>query len=242
MNGILRPLKGAAIFAAVGNGFLFQSEAAGSGLEGARSDRGDDKRAPLALFGKISTLKGQQASSARQPEKASALILKHITDVAAESKVTDISVKRLMKTLDGFEGISYARHRVKKENPSWTEAKLNAAVKEYKRWWVLKNVCGLERPFPMLSDTVDTVWHAHLLFTQHYAAESNAFFGEFLHHSPYTTTESKATALRFREGVAQFSDFVGAYEETFGEPLGDSWQDAVAFVKKYNAAVAANES
>lgn len=155
--------------------------------------------------------------------------------VSRPQQTSQVDVSALMKQLDSLPGFEMARHRAKKENPSWSTQKLDAAVTEYKKWWVLKKASGLTTPFPMLSDTVDAIWHAHILHTEEYTRESLKFFGEYLHHKPYTTPNAQETSERFKVGVSQFASFANAYEALFGEALQPSWQDAIDFTERFKA-------
>lgn len=146
---------------------------------------------------------------------------------------SNAKIDELMSILDKFEGIHLARYRVQRENPNWTRKEINAAVKEYKRWLILKKEFGVASPFPMLSDRVDALWHAHILHTEHYQHETQQFFGEFLHHTPYTTPMPEETHHRFSNGIQQFPKFKESYETIFHEPLGGAWEDAIGFVGRW---------
>ena len=60
---------------------------------------------------------------------------------------------------------------------------LDEAIEDYRHFWAL----NLRYPgFPIVpSETIDEVWHQHILFTQQYAADCAAIFGEFRHHVPH---------------------------------------------------------
>ena len=51
---------------------------------------------------------------------------------------------------------------------------------EYRRFMIM-SVENQEETIPV-SDVVDEVWHAHLLFTEDYGAFCQAVVGEYLHH------------------------------------------------------------
>jgi hypothetical protein len=136
----------------------------------------------------------------------------------------------LHETLNQFIGIQYARHRISVREKTWKSTKVDEAVAEYKRWWILKRIKGVDYFIPMLSDTVDTVWHAHILHTELYQQESIMLFGEFLHHEPILTPDPHATEKNLEHAIERFPVFSQLYLDTFGEPLGGIWEDALSFV------------
>merc|ERR1712224_390849 len=89
-------------------------------------------------------------------------------------------------------------------------------AREYFRWWVLQKIFP-NLNFPMLSDRVDAFWHAHLLHTREYERESKAFFGYFLHHSPYGALNPSETEANFDNGIARFQQMKDIYFSTFHE-------------------------
>lgn len=90
------------------------------------------------------------------------------------------------------------------EGKGWDKATLDMAEREYRRFLALHLMhpemaivpCGL----------VDSMWHAHILDTQAYAADCEQVFGFFLHHFPYF-------GMRSDQDAADLSD---AYELTLG--------------------------
>lgn len=62
-------------------------------------------------------------------------------------------------------------------------ALLDEAIEGYRRFLTL----NLRYPgFPIVpSEIIDEVWHQHALFTEMYAADCTAIFGEFRHHVPH---------------------------------------------------------
>ena len=136
------------------------------------------------------------------------------------------------KQLDDMPGIKLAAKRLKKEKKDWSNEKLDKVVAEYKKWLMLKKAFP-DAPFPMLSDTVDAVWHAHILYTREYHRECHQFFGEYLHHSPYGRLEDNLQKLGWERGVVDFDLFKAYYQKLFNHKLLPPWNDAEALVNKF---------
>jgi len=134
--------------------------------------------------------------------------------------------------LSQLTGMKHAKKRVAKDNPQWTADEVDNGFKEYLKFWILKRKLGLTTHIPMLSDTVDQFWHAHILHTVLYQRECQVFFNDFLHHQPYTTLTQSETKQRFSDGVKAFDVFQRAYQEEFGYPLTQPWHDAIEFIEK----------
>ena len=81
---------------------------------------------------------------------------------------------------------------------------------EYKRFMALGCVYGSNAA--PLSQRVDDFWHAHILFTEDYAAMCQAVAGQFLHHRP-----------TLDEGDESKSSNFDLYEASFGAPSKAWW-------------------
>lgn len=62
----------------------------------------------------------------------------------------------------------------------------------------------------MFSDTVDGVWHQHILYTEDYARFGAEIFGTFVHHVPCNIMDMSPEALR------EYGHWVTDYEEVYG--------------------------
>ena len=70
------------------------------------------------------------------------------------------------------------------EGMGWTADECDHAEVEYKRFLhLMLHHRGDVRIIP--NKTMDAVWHAHILDTRAYHADTRAVFGEYLHHFPY---------------------------------------------------------
>ena len=87
---------------------------------------------------------------------------------------------------------------------------------EYKRYISLM-VFHPNTSFP-ISVPVDSLWHAHLLFTRDYAELSSQIGYSMLHHTP-TMTEEERDALE----PHYFQGTLARYREHYGEPPKDLW-------------------
>jgi hypothetical protein len=93
-----------------------------------------------------------------------------------------------------------------------------AALVEYRKFMAMSLVGDSH---PMYSAEVDEIWHAHLLFTRHYAAFCEQLLGEFVHHEPEPPPDASAASASEEELAALAAEragFFATYRELFGEP------------------------
>jgi hypothetical protein len=64
----------------------------------------------------------------------------------------------------------------------WNVPRAEQAVDEYRQF--LQLILDGSTPHSPLSDDMDEVWHAHILFTRMYADDCQRIFGRFIHHNP----------------------------------------------------------
>ena len=74
--------------------------------------------------------------------------------------------------------------------------------------------------WPMFSLRVDEAWHQFVLFTREYSEFCQRHFGRFLHHAPSTAP------IRGDVREASWSEFSRFYEQLFGTPPPELWDDA----------------
>ena len=96
-----------------------------------------------------------------------------------------------------------------------------ALFNEVKKYFVLSR-SDRSRTWEMQSLRIDEVWHQFVLFTRQYGEFCQRFFGEYIHHSPGNSPDSKGTPSR---EVASFELFQHRYEEMFGVPIPLLWFD-----------------
>lgn len=87
---------------------------------------------------------------------------------------------------------------------------------EYKRFLAL-SIAFPKKSFP-ISNAVDDMWHAHILFTYEYHQASEVIGCDYLHHIP-TLSETERAALE----PQYFKDTLGCYRTLFGEPPEAWW-------------------
>ncbi len=95
---------------------------------------------------------------------------------AASAAMKGASIVALLPTMDLSKFVA----RVRRENPDWTEERLDAAENGYRQFWMEAKSIPNHRP----SRDVDEIWHAHILHTREYIRDSQAYFGYYFHHTP----------------------------------------------------------
>jgi hypothetical protein len=98
-----------------------------------------------------------------------------------------------------------------KSGEGWSEEKVDAVEKEYRRFLCLMKLYPHENTAPLVD--VDTFWHYHILDTMKYAVDCEQVFGYFLHHYPYVGMRNEDDE-QFRIDSGQRMRIL--YEATFG--------------------------
>lgn len=135
-----------------------------------------------------------------------------MTLASAEARLAELDLSMIrMKIADPIEG------------KGWSEAQLDVAEQEYRRFLALHLMYPESEIVPC--ELVDEMWHAHILDTMAYADDCQRIFGFFLHHFPYF-------GLRGPDDAANLVDAYDAtlerYMATFGEPPQGVWRPAEA--------------
>ncbi|CAN5717865.1 hypothetical protein BH11PAT2_BH11PAT2_08190 [soil metagenome] len=89
-------------------------------------------------------------------------------------------------------GLSRIVARISKENPDWSQDRIQAAEDGYREFLAKAKAQPGGANFPTAD--VDKMWHAHILFTKQYHADCLAYFGYYLHHEPFDETNRPAKA------------------------------------------------
>lgn len=99
---------------------------------------------------------------------------------------------------------------------SFTEENWDKAELEYRRFLQLKYLYPKAQLVP--SETVDKVWHQHILDTKSYREDCNRIFGSFIDHYPYFGIYGEEDYSRleqaFEETVKLYEMHFGVYENT----------------------------
>lgn len=91
-----------------------------------------------------------------------------------------------------------------------SEEEYNEAFKEFKRYVGL--IDAYDKPLPMLSDSVDEVWHQLILYTKEYGEFCEEKLGYFLHHIPEDKKAEKLAKMGFSR-----TDFIELYDREYGK-------------------------
>lgn len=115
-----------------------------------------------------------------------------------------------IKTLD----LSRYLRKLARRNPAdWPAERLALADREYRRFLDLRRL-GIVRAL-VPSETMDAVWHEHILDTRNYAVDMERIFGTFVHHEPNYEDDSHVRAAMDDALEATMR----AYEALFGEAM-----------------------
>ncbi|MEL6929640.1 MAG: TIGR04222 domain-containing membrane protein, partial [Cyanobacteria bacterium J06600_6] len=115
---------------------------------------------------------------------------------------------------DSTHEFGFTKHLIK--NHGWTEDYAHRAIAEYKKFAFL-TVVAKHQVVP--SDSVDQVWHAHLLLTESYWSEfCPQILQKNLHHHP--ARGGKSERAEFHQLYRQTID---SYRQHFGTPPTDVW-------------------
>jgi hypothetical protein len=77
----------------------------------------------------------------------------------------------------------------------------------------------------LVAKDVDELWHTHILQTLKYAADCQAVFGTYLHHSPHI---GERTAADLERRVALAHQTQAIYEREFGGAVAAAWSGSHA--------------
>ena len=103
------------------------------------------------------------------------------------------------------------------EGHGWSLDFTRAVAEEYRKYLV---IC-LENPdAPVVpSNVIDDFWHLHILDTQKYSEDCEAYFGYFLHHFPYFGMRGEADAANLTRAWMETREL---YAKRFG-PLPEKY-------------------
>ncbi len=110
-----------------------------------------------------------------------------------------------------FERIKYKLSLKKDEGLEWSNAKIEMAEQEYRRYLALIKLFYPKSIVP--SKLMDEFWHMHILDTKAYREDCQTVFGRFIDHFPYFGiygNEDRAQLL------TSFEETKAMYQEVFG--------------------------
>lgn len=111
-----------------------------------------------------------------------------------------------------------------------SQEEYRAAFVELKKFLWLCAV--MDRPYPMMSEGIDGLWHQFILYTIEYHDFCDRFFGRYMHHRPSGPRPASATASP--ETKALGMEFFRAYQKHFG-PVPRLWLDRPAAASEFLA-------
>ena len=109
----------------------------------------------------------------------------------ADARVTDAKDSEVATYLDRLNAwdLSVVKAQVIRKN-IFRADEVDALERDYKYFLALS--CVADSGAVPVDRRVDEFWHAHILFTQDYAAMCKAVAGQFLHHRPSILDEARA--------------------------------------------------
>lgn len=130
-----------------------------------------------------------------------------------------MAVEDAMSKLDAID-LSMVRMKLAdpEEGKGWTDAQLDLAEREYRRFLALHVMYPEMAVVPC--HMVDDIWHAHILDTEAYAPDCERAFGFFLHHFPYFGLRSEQDAADLADA---YTETLERYREAWGEPAPGTW-------------------
>ncbi len=98
-------------------------------------------------------------------------------------KTVQVPVVSLIALLPAFN-LDRIMARVAKENPDWSQDRLDTAELNYRRFVYMVKMDKKRGALQPTAD-VDHVWHNHIMFTKQYAEDCSTYLGRFMHHEPF---------------------------------------------------------
>jgi len=93
----------------------------------------------------------------------------------------------------------------------WNEVQIQRAIAQYRQFLYLVVLYPERTLVP--TETIDQVWHCHILDTMKYAQDCEQIFGYFVHHFPYFGVRGERDRRNWQDGVQQTQ---ALFEEHFG--------------------------
>jgi hypothetical protein len=127
--------------------------------------------------------------------------------------LASVACADLTPAISGMD-LKHIRARVIKQH-GWSSDFADRAVVEYRKFLFLH----FKHPDTYLvpSLAVDEIWHAHILFTEKYAADSEAAFGTYFHHFPSVEDDNAtAEAQSASDHSEAYDNLFVLYEQQFG--------------------------
>lgn len=100
------------------------------------------------------------------------------------------------------------------KSDEWNLERAEKAVLNYQRYIAVTKALGGIQLVP--NADIDEIWHMHILDTRAYMQDSNALFGEYLHHYPYFGMISEENKQQWEDVQAQSEQL---WQSLFNEPL-----------------------
>lgn len=95
----------------------------------------------------------------------------------------------------------------------WADEDVTAAFNQY--WCFLALNFGYPDKAIVPNQTVDEVWHRHILDTRAYARDTQSVFGYFLHHFPYLGTRGPADEEALVQSFAETQRLMALHFPSF---------------------------
>jgi hypothetical protein len=143
---------------------------------------------------------------------------KHDMKVARRlnNKPADPDNSAIRAQIHSIVGLNFKKQRKKLSRSDsglgWSKQKLAIAEQQYKCFLYLRLKYGRLPP----TETIDEFWHAHILDTEKYFADTALIFGRYEHHYPYRGLEGKRDEKRWLESFRRAQEL---YEREFGDIL-----------------------
>lgn len=184
---------------------------------------------PTDVRGTVTTLQAPFLNPNNASESKAAMLSAPLLliEEAVHSLPSDTLAK--IQALEQYQLPAGVIERIRKMHPFniMTDEELGTWITEFKKFIaILVLNDGKNRRIEMVSELVDEVWHAFILFTKEYADFCNQVMGKYIHHEPNTSALVPIMGRNDQEiGIQNFHE---DYKKYFGqEPSDHHWDKKV---------------
>jgi hypothetical protein len=129
-----------------------------------------------------------------------------------------ISAANALAEIEAALDLSQIRRKLAAHSAAYSPRQLDTMEGEYQKFLALHRANPDAKIVPC--ETVDTIWHQHILDTIAYRRDCERIFGRFIDHYPYFGTRGPDDAKSL---IDCYDETLRLYRDAFGEPPTDTW-------------------